>query len=137
VNPNSFVGNLNLGVEYINNGDYSRGTDACTRAAELAAGATSPVEEEMARDSLSDAFHRAGRLDDAILEQRGALAITSGHPELRWRWERHTAEIGELLCEAGRYPEALTYLQTAHAFAPLDQKVAALLQRATTTHPIN
>jgi tetratricopeptide (TPR) repeat protein len=129
VNPNSYVAFSNLGNMYSNDGNDSRAADEYARTVQLAVG---PAEEGVAHDNLSKALLRAGRLDDAVTEKLRAIAVERDVPALHRSWAVLTAELGGFLCESGRYRQALPYLQTAHTIAPLDPKVTALLQRATT-----
>jgi tetratricopeptide (TPR) repeat protein len=126
VNPNSFVAYSDLGMMYARIGDNARAVTAFTREVQL------HPNDDSARDDLANAFHEAGRLDDAILAKRQTLDLERGSPSLYTNWARHTAELGAFLCEAGRCNEALPYLKTAHAIAPHDAKVTWLLQRAAT-----
>jgi hypothetical protein len=125
VNPNSFVALTHVGMAYANAGEYPLAIDAFGRAAELR------PKDDIAPDDLANALHQAGRLDDAIIAKRRTVEIERDVPYMHANWERNTAELGAFLCEDGRYGEALPYLQSAHAIAPHDARVAALLQRAT------
>jgi tetratricopeptide (TPR) repeat protein len=129
VNPDSFLGFTNLGVTYINQNQAFRAIGLLNHGVALAS--PSRVKESLARNALSNALHQVGRLDEAIAQKRQTLSIERNTPGLQLDWERHTAELGEMLCEAGRYGEAVPCLTTAHACAPNDPKVTSLLKSAT------
>ncbi len=126
LNPRSYVSYTNLGISQTQVQDYPAAVDAFARAVELR------PDEDIPRNDLANALHDAGRLDEAIDAKKQAVEIERDAPKLDANWIRHAAELGAFLCEAGRYAEAIPYLQTAHSIAPADAKVNALLRRAAT-----
>jgi tetratricopeptide (TPR) repeat protein len=134
VNPNSFVALNNMGDIDMDVRDYSRAQTAYAHSVQLA---SNPIDQSMTHNNLCYAYLYAGRLDDALREKRRALDIDSNYPALHQYWARHTAELGAILFESGRFADAVPYLKTAHAIAPLDQKVTWMLHRATTQATVN
>jgi hypothetical protein len=125
-NPRSFAAYTNLGIAYTDNEDYVNAIDCFARAVALR------PQEDIAHNDLANALHQAGRLSEAIVAKQRTLDIERADPTMEGNWTRHTAEMGAFLCEAGRYSEAVPYLEAAHSIAPNDPKVSFLLRRATT-----
>jgi hypothetical protein len=126
VNPNSFPALLNLGALSAVDGDYGLAEARLKRAAAI------HPDWDLVHDYLAHLYWEANRPADAISQERQTLELESHIPSNSTIRARHTAELGVWLFKANRIKEALPYLQTAHAMAPHDPKIAEFLRRATT-----
>jgi hypothetical protein len=124
LNPNSCVGYINLG------GDYTRADNLAAAVDAFRNAARANPDYAMAWDDLSAALTKEGKTQEAIEPTRRAVELQIKHPNLRLNWTQDNDVLGRMLFDAGRFAEAIPYLQTAADLEPEDKLIKEDLKAA-------
>jgi hypothetical protein len=124
INPNSYVGYINLG------GDYARDHDWTTAIAVYRKATQVGPDFALAWGDLADALDEAGQSDEAIVQARKAIDLQIQNPNLRQAWPQDNERLGRLLFEKGKYAEAIPFLKTAADILSNDKTLADKLETA-------
>jgi superkiller protein 3 len=124
VNPNSYVGYINLGGVYDREHDIPHAVEAFRNATRAG------PEYAMAWDNLGAALGEQGKPEDAIAPTKRAVELQIKYPNMRLNWTQDNEVLGRMLFDTGRFAEAIPYLQTAADLEPKNQQVADDLKEA-------
>jgi hypothetical protein len=124
VNPDSYVGYLNLG------GDYERSNNFAVALMDFQSAVRANPEYSTCWSNLATAYGELGEIDQAIAAARKSVELQVKYPNLRPNWPGDNEFLGHLLFTRGRYAEAIPYLQTAADAYPAEKRSATELNDA-------
>jgi len=107
VNPNSYVGFINLG------GAYQRMDDPRRALAAFREAVRANPEYALCWSDLAASLSGAGEIDEAIASAQRSIDLQIRNPNLRLSWSQDNRLLGHLLLEKDKFAQAIPYLQTA------------------------